>query len=173
MVLIFIGVAGSGKTTLGQAMAEATGWPFLDGDDFHPPANIKKMKSGQPLDDHDRAPWLLRLRQEIEKALEKKRPLLMACSALKLSYREVLQRDDKRVKFIYLNASRELIRQRLEARPDHFMPAGLVDSQFEALEVPAGEALALDASLPAEALLEQVYGAFLPDEPLPGRPQEA
>ncbi len=173
MVLIFIGVSASGKTTLGQAMADATGWTFLDGDDFHPPANMDKMQRGHPLDDHDRTPWLLRLRQEIEKALEKKRPLLMACSALKLSYREVLQRDDKRVKFIYLDASRELIRQRLEARTDHFMPPGLLDSQFEALEAPQGDILALDAALPTDTLLRQVYETFLPDQPLPDLREEA
>jgi len=140
MIVILMGVSGSGKSTLGKALSTYTNWPFHDGDDYHPEANIKKMEAGTPLNDADRVPWLLKLRELIETALEgEDGGMVLACSALKRSYREVLGRDDPRIQFIYLKGSKELIAERLSKREGHFMPEDLLQSQFDALEEPTEE----------------------------------
>jgi gluconokinase len=136
-----MGVSGAGKTTLGRALADELGWPFLDGDDFHPPQNVAKMAAGVALDDADRWPWLDLLNQQ----LRRHQTAVLACSALKESYRQRLTREVRQFRFIYLHGSFELIAARLAERRHRYMPAALLRSQFEALEPPA-QAIAIDAA---------------------------
>jgi gluconokinase len=136
MVIILMGVSGSGKTTIGRLLAQDLVWPFYDGDDFHPQANINKMRRGIPLTDDDRDAWLTVLRQWIDTLIDTRRSAVLACSALKQTYRDRLQRPE--VHFVYLKGDRALIRQRLLARQGHFMPADLLASQFATLEEPQG-----------------------------------
>ena len=155
-VYIVMGVSGSGKTAVGERLAERLGWRFLDADEFHPEANVEKMSRGEPLDDSDRAPWLTRLREIIGGHLEDDAPLILACSALKERYRERL-RVDRRVGFIYLEGDFELIRKRMNAREDHFMKTDMLKSQFEALEEPdPGDALRVDISQPLEEIVASI-----------------
>ena len=135
-VLIFMGVAGCGKTTVAKLFAEKTGAVFYEGDDFHPPENIAKMRGGIPLTDGDRAAWLLALRKIISDSLTKKVFTVLTCSALKAKYREQLQAGDARIQFVHLTAPREVIEARLKKRTSHFMPPTLLDSQFAILEPP-------------------------------------
>ncbi|MEM6805803.1 MAG: gluconokinase [Bacteroidota bacterium] len=132
-VLILMGVSGTGKTTIGQGLSDKLNWPYFEGDKFHPPSNVEKMRAGIPLNDEDRAPWLLAIRAAIEKRLSSGESAIFTCSALKASYREVLQRGDKRIKFIYLQGSYDLIMNRLNSRTHEYMPASLLKSQFETL----------------------------------------
>jgi gluconokinase len=154
MFIIITGVAGVGKTTVGQLLAQTLGWRFYEGDDFHSPANIEKMRHGEPLTDDDRRPWLAALRAVIASAAGKNENGIMACSALKRSYRRRL-RVSEDVTFVHLAAPPELIQQRLKHRQGHFMSPSLVESQFGALEIPQ-HALILDASLPPAALVQEV-----------------
>jgi gluconokinase len=137
LVLIFMGVAGSGKTTIGKLFAEKTGAAFYEGDDFHPAANIAKMRQGIALTDEDRAPWLRALREMIVRSLAKNELAAFACSALKAKYREQLQGGDGRVRFVFLTGPPGLIEKRLKNRAGHFMPATLLASQSASLEPPA------------------------------------
>ena len=125
-----MGVTGCGKTTVGAALAEALGIEFIDSDDLHPESNKKKMSSGTPLTDSDREPWL----QEVSKTLQSHESIVVACSALKKSYRSTILAGAPTTKFIHLSGSRELIFARLSERFHHFMPIGLLDSQFQTLE---------------------------------------
>lgn len=129
-----MGVSGSGKTTIGKKMAFKLKIPFYDGDDFHPEANIEKMKSGQPLNDDDREPWLISINQFAKSKLEET-SLIVACSALKAKYRTTLSIEIPTV-FVYLKGTAELIRSRMEKRKGHFMPSELLASQFKTLEEP-------------------------------------
>jgi gluconokinase len=137
VIIVVIGVSGSGKTTHGRALANALGWAFADADDFHPPANIAKMSEGRPLDDADRAPWLAALRAEIERHLATDRPLVLACSALRQAYRDALWADRPRMRLVFLDGPRELLASRLAERSGHYMPAALLDSQLATLERPS------------------------------------
>lgn len=148
--VVVMGVSGSGKSTVGLALAEKCGGMFLDADDFHPQANIDKMKRGEPLDDDDRAPWLARLATLLSESSEK--PIFLACSALKARYREILRAGRSDVHFVHLSGTPEVIRARLRGRPGHFMPESLIDSQFAALETPP-DALAVDIDQPVEAIV--------------------
>jgi carbohydrate kinase (thermoresistant glucokinase family) len=130
MKIVVMGVTGCGKTTVGAALAEALGIEFIDGDDLHPESNKKKMSSGTPLTDSDREPWL----QEVSKTLQSHESIVVACSALKKSYRSTILAGAPTTKFIHLSGSRELIFARLSERFHHFMPIGLLDSQFQTLE---------------------------------------
>jgi gluconokinase len=141
MILLVMGVAGVGKTTIGEPLARALGWRFLDADDYHPPENVAKMKAGIPLQDADRWPWLSRLNREL-KELEN---AVLACSALKGSYRQRLAQGIPDFTVIYLHASAALIRARLENRQHRYMPAALLDSQLATLEPPA-DAIAIDVA---------------------------
>lgn len=148
-VIIIIGVSGSGKTTIGRLLSEELAWKYYEGDDFHPPANIEKLKNGVPLDDADRKPWLESLRDLIRNCLEQGDSAVVACSALKQRYRDFLLVDE-RVILIYLKGDYELIRQRLSKRRGHFLNPNLLDSQFATLEKPK-TAMQVDVSLsPAE-----------------------
>lgn len=139
MMIILMGVTGSGKTTIGRLLARDLGWPFYDGDDFHPAANVEKMRSGIPLNDADRAGWLAALRALIQQKIEAGQPAILACSALKQKYREQLQQDhEHEISFVYLKGDYDLIEKRLQARRGHFMNPRLLASQFEALEEPQG-----------------------------------
>jgi carbohydrate kinase (thermoresistant glucokinase family) len=133
MIIILMGVSGCGKTSVGKQISVETDIPFIDGDDFHPPKNILKMKKRIPLDDQDRIPWLENLNYQIFHAGPK--GCIMACSALKQSYRDTLAKD-REVNFIYLKGSRELISKRIYDRTGHYMPPELLDSQFNDLEEP-------------------------------------
>lgn len=138
MVIVLMGVTGSGKTTIGRQLAAKLGWRFFDADDFHPSANIEKLTSGQPLTDSDRLPWLETLRTLVRESLERNENSVLACSALKQSYRDYLLLDE-RVKLIYLKGDRNLIQSRLDQRRGHYMDAALLDSQFDILEEPGPE----------------------------------
>ena len=150
-----MGVAGSGKTTVAKLFAEKTGAIFYEGDDFHPPENITKMRSGIPLTDEDRAAWLLALRKIISNALAKNVFSVLTCSALKAKYREQLQAGDARVQFVHLTGSREIIEARLKNRSGHFMPPTLLDSQFAILETPT-DALIFSCEKPPEEIVTEL-----------------
>ncbi|HEX8634152.1 MAG TPA: gluconokinase [Pyrinomonadaceae bacterium] len=144
--IVLMGVAGSGKTTIGRALAAQLGWKFYDADDFHPPANIARMERGLPLDDADRLPWLETLRALVRERLAGGESAVLACSALKAVYRAHLLLDE-RVKLVYLKGNFDLIQKRLAHRRGHFMPAAMLESQFAALEEPAREShLDIDAT---------------------------
>lgn len=150
MVIVLMGVSGSGKTTIGKALATDLGWPFVEADDFHPAANVEKMRSGTPLDDADRRPWLRMLRTRVEEACSRGEDIVLACSALKHDYREYLERHDPDcVHYVYLHGSEELIRLRLAERKGHFMDPALLESQFAALEPPKGAVQVNIAPAPA------------------------
>ncbi len=155
MVLIFMGVAGSGKTTVAKLFAEKTGATFYEGDDFHPPENIAKMRAGISLTDADRESWLQTLRKIIVRALAKNEFSMLTCSALKAKYREALAADDSRVRFVYLAGTPALIEQRLKNRSGHFMPPTLLASQFAILEPPV-DALTFDCEKPPEEIVAEL-----------------
>jgi gluconokinase len=138
MLILLMGVSGSGKTTIGRLLAQDLGWPFYDGDDFHSQANIDKMRQGIPLTDDDRDSWLTALRHQIDTLIADRQSAVLACSALKQAYRDRLGGDRPEVRFIYLKGDYALIRQRLQERQGHFMKADLLVSQFATLEEPKG-----------------------------------
>lgn len=136
-LIIIMGVSGSGKSTVGEKLSEKTGIPFFDGDDFHPQENIDKMASGQPLNDEDRLGWLKKLNQ-LAREQAAQNGAIIACSALKENYREILNKGlEDAVNWVVLQGSFELIRQRMQARRNHYFSASMLQSQFDALEVPA------------------------------------
>lgn len=157
MIVILMGVAGSGKTTIGQALAAATNWEFSDADWFHSSTAKEKMSRGEPLTDSDRQPWLQSLQQAIAQWLQVDKNVILACSALKVSYRQILCNDDPRVKLVYLQGNYELIEQRLRDRLGHFMKASLLPSQFDTLEAPTPtEAVYIDISQDLGAIVQQI-----------------
>jgi gluconokinase len=156
MVVVLMGVAGSGKTTIGRLLSKELGWKFYDADDFHSPANVEKMRSGIPLNDADRKPWLQTLNNLIRNSLERSESAVLACSALKESYRKFLLIDES-VRLIYLKGDYETVRKRLSERREHYMNPSLLDSQFETLEEPK-EGLHVDASLCPEEIVRAIKG---------------
>ncbi len=154
MVILLMGVTASGKTTVGRALATELGWRFADGDDYHSAANIAKMRAGIALTDEDRAPWLESLRKAILAWLAAGENVVLACSALKASYRDILLVSSD-VKLVYLRASKELIAARLASRRGHYMNPKLLDSQFETLEEPQN-GLTIDAGLPVNQILNRI-----------------
>ena len=136
MIVILMGVSGSGKTTIGQILSEKLGWPLLDADEFHSAASIEKMSCGIALQDADRWPWLERMNAALREREARAESVLLACSALKRVYRDRLANGLAQLRWVYLKGGFELIRQRLEARKGHYMKTGLLESQFAALEEP-------------------------------------
>jgi gluconokinase len=145
MITILIGVAGSGKTTVGRILAARFGCEFHDADDLHPPQNREKMHRGIALTDEDRLPWLHAVRNLVQRCLSERRCAVIACSALKQSYRDLLIVDAAKVKLVYLKGSEALIKQRLAHRAGHFFDQRLLQSQFDTLEEPA-DAIVVDIS---------------------------
>jgi carbohydrate kinase (thermoresistant glucokinase family) len=141
--IVVMGVSGSGKSTVGELLAERLGWPFGDADEFHPPANIEKMRSGVPLTDDDRWPWLEAIAAWIDEGRTSGKPRVVGCSALKRRYRDVLIGPRRDVRLVYLQGTKAVIAARMAARRDHFMPPALLDSQFAALEEPSSDENAL------------------------------
>jgi len=154
MIIILMGVTGSGKTTVGRLLAEDLGWTYADADDFHSELNIEKMKSGIPLNDADRKPWLESLSKLVRGCLVRSEDAVLACSALKESYREFLLLDEQ-VKLVYLKGDYQVIRERLAQRRGHYMDPTLLDSQIETLEEP-GEGLRIDASSEPHAIIKTI-----------------
>lgn len=135
-ILVVMGVSGSGKTTVAAMLAGALGVDFLEGDDLHPRANVEKMRSGTPLTDEDRWPWLEAIAARIDEWRAEGKAGVITCSALKRAYRDILIGDRPEVRLVYLRGSHELIHRRMAARHEHFMPLGLLESQFATLEEP-------------------------------------
>jgi gluconokinase len=158
--LIIMGVSGCGKSSIGAQLAQSIGGTFADADDFHPPANLEKMANGIPLTDTDRSPWLQTLRHQIVTHQTTSSPYILACSALKQHYRNILRGNDtpETVQFVYLKGSKILIRQRMEAR-EHFMPSTLLDSQFETLEEPT-DAIVVDIQLTPDEIIDRILDAL-------------
>src|SRR4051794_8430003 len=154
-----MGVAGSGKTTIGEKLAQRLGWPYEDGDRFHPKANVEKMSAGHPLTDDDRWPWLQAIADEIDLVCERGEHVVIGCSALKRAYRDVLVHGRDDVKIVYLEGSEALIAQRLKARKGHFMPPALLESQFDALQPPGADEHPVTVSI--DASVEAVVGDIL------------
>ncbi len=153
MVILLMGVSGAGKTTVGKLLAAEVDWHFVDADDYHPPANVEKMRNGIPLTDTDRAPWLEALRALIASLIAGGNNTVLACSALKQSYREALQVAPE-VQFVYLKGTPQLLRRRLHERLGHFMTERMLDSQLAALEEP-DDALIVDVDRsPAEIVAD-------------------
>lgn len=155
MIVIVMGVSGSGKTTVGTELAEALHWKFVDADDFHPPANVEKMQRGIALTDQDRRPWLSALRTQIAEWLEQDCSIVLACSVLKAWHRRELLVDPSRMRLVYLKGPYDLIERRLALRKGHFMRQDLLASQFDALEEPEG-ALVVDVALRPQDIVQQI-----------------
>ena len=155
MVLILMGPMGSGKTTIGKMLSAKLGWPFIDGDSFHPKKNVEKMRAGIPLSDEDRRLWLEKLRDMIQRWLKERQDTILACSALKQSYRDVLGVDQKTVRTVYLKGSYELLRERIEERQHPYMDKNLLRSQLDTLEEPE-EGLRVDIMEPPEAIVHTI-----------------
>ena len=155
MIVILMGVSGVGKTTVGELLAGRTGWVLYDADAFHPQSNIEKMRSGIPLTDDDRWPWLDRLNAVLREKEQRGDSAILACSALKQRYRDRLAQGLGDVRWVHLAGDFDLIKQRIEARKGHYMTAKLLESQFAALEPPA-DALVLDVALAPASLSESI-----------------
>ncbi len=162
MVIVIMGVCGTGKTTVGQAVADALGFSYAEGDSYHPVANVEKMRAGFPLNDEDRAPWLAAMATEIDAWLAADRGAVLACSALKRRYREQLIGTRSGVRLVYLHGDPALIRERMLARTDHYMPASLLDSQLDTLEPPQQDEhpIALDIAISPASLSAQITSAL-------------
>lgn len=168
-----MGVSGAGKTEVGRRLADALGAEFVEGDEYHPPENVEKMRAGIPLDDADRWPWLDRLSRAIEEWLSEGRDVVLACSALKQSYRDRLAAGRPDVHFVWLKGDEGLIRARLELRRGHYMPPALLPSQLAALEEPA-DAIVIDIAAPPDAIVTEIRKrlerfAKAPKQPGPDR----
>jgi gluconokinase len=165
MIAVLMGVSGCGKTTVGRLLCERLGWRFLDADDFHPPANVEKMRSGVPLNDEDRWPWLDRLNELLRDEQAAGENCVLACSALKQKYRDRLAAHVAGVRWVHLKGTQDLIAARLQARRGHYMPPTLLQSQFAALEPPA-EALVVDISPTPQEIAQRLAQALTTPQPL-------
>ena len=156
--LVVMGVSGSGKSTIADRLAARLGWRYEDGDKFHPPSNVAKMSAGHPLTDEDRWPWLRAIADEIDRVCEAGQRAVIACSALKRAYREILVHGRNDVRIVFLNGTQDLIAERLAARTGHFMPPGLLTSQFRTLEPPQLNERPITVSIdaPVEAIVDDI-----------------
>jgi len=156
--LVVMGVSGSGKSTIADHLAARLGWRYEDGDRFHPPSNVAKMSAGHPLTDEDRWPWLQAIADEIERACKAGQRVVIACSALKRAYRDILVHGRNDIRIVFLNGTHELIADRLAARKGHFMPPGLLASQFKTLEPPQPNERPVTVSIdaPVEAIVDDI-----------------
>ena len=157
--IVLMGVSGSGKSTVGKLLSARTGTSFFDGDDFHPEENVLKMASGRALDDQDRQSWLEALRDLLNDHTE---PIIVACSALKQSYRDILTSGNIKPRFVYLQGSRELLQERAHARSgqeDHFMPVTLLDSQLDTLEQPSPDSLTISIEQSPEQITNTILAS--------------
>jgi gluconokinase len=159
MVILLMGVAGAGKSTVGARLAHRLGWAFYDADDLHSRENIARMRSGQPLDDGARVPWLLAVRDLIMKASRERENAVVACSALKSSYRALILDGTRDVRLVHLSAPVEVLRERVAARRHHFMPSTLVDSQLATLEPPE-EGVTIDATPPVQEIVGTIISVL-------------
>jgi carbohydrate kinase (thermoresistant glucokinase family) len=161
-ILVVMGVSGSGKTTVARPLAAALGWAFEEGDDLHPAANVAKMHAGHPLDDEDRKPWLEAIGRWIDGQASKGEPGVITCSALKRAYRDQIRQGRPQVTLVFLEGSKALIAERLSHRHGHFMPAALLDSQFETLEQPGPDepVITVDISESVEAQVSDIRRAL-------------
>jgi gluconokinase len=159
MVVVLMGVSGAGKTEVGTRLAQALGGTFAEGDSYHPPANVAKMRSGVPLDDADRQPWLETLSREIGAWLDAGQTVVLACSALKQRYRDTLKAGRPCVRFVHLEGDPDLIHERLAGRRGHYMPASLLESQLAALEEPA-DAITVSIDAPPDAIVAEICTAL-------------
>jgi len=160
MVVILFGAAGSGKTTVGRLLSCELRWRFYDADDFHPVSNIEKMRKGIPLSDEDRRPWLEKIRELIKTCIAQRIDAVLACSALKESYRQYIQIDKEEVKFVFLKGEFSLIQERLTRRYRHFIDPSLLQSQLEILEEPKGDAIVVDITPSPKALVQTIRGSL-------------
>jgi len=153
-----MGVSGSGKSTIADALAKGLGWRYEDGDKFHPASNVAKMRAGHPLTDEDRRPWLQAIADEIDRSCKRGERVVIACSALKRAYRDILVHRRNDVRIVFLDGTEALIAGRLATRKGHFMPPGLLSSQFKTLEPPAVEERPLTVSIDAtvEAIVDDI-----------------
>ena len=155
MAIVLMGVSGCGKTRIGEALTQTMGWPFYDGDDYHPKANINKMSQGMPLNDDDRQPWLEELYKIIREHLDRGIDVIVSCSALKAKYRETLRGDLETVRFVHLAGRAEVIYERLQHRNGHFMKAEMLQSQFADLEIPQ-DALSVSIDQPVNKVVAEI-----------------
>ena len=162
--LLVMGVSGSGKSTIGEKLAERLGWTFEDGDRFHPAANVAKMSAGHPLTDEDRRPWLQAIADEIDRVCKAGEPAVIACSALKRAYRDILVHGRDDVRIVFLEGTQDLIAARLAARKGHFMPSGLLSSQFRTLEPPTADENPITVSIdaPVETVVDDIVRQVRP-----------
>ena len=156
--IILIGVSGCGKTSIGRLLAGHLGWAFIEGDEYHSTENIRKMASGIPLNDGDRHPWLKALHDHLAQCHKKNQPVVMACSALKERYRDVLRGNQPGIHFVYLEGDFDLIYARMQARA-HFMKMDMLQSQFDTLEKPE-DALVVDIRETPEIIISQIISAY-------------
>jgi gluconokinase len=163
--IVLMGVAGSGKTTIGEKLAERLGWPYEDADKYHPKANVEKMSAGRPLTDEDRWPWLQAIADEIDQVCKQQGQLVIGCSALKRAYRDILVHGRGDVRIVYLDGTQELIARRLKARKGHFMPPALLDSQFSTLQPPGPDEHPVTVSIeaPVETIVDDIMRKLGPD----------
>lgn len=161
-VVVVMGVSGVGKTTVGRRLADALGYGYAEGDAYHPPANVEKMRSGQPLDDGDRWPWLRAMADDIDRWLADGTGMVLACSALKRRYRDLLIGGRPGMRLVQLTGNETLIRQRIEARPDHYMPPALLSSQLATLEPPSADEdpIVVDVLAAPESCVETIRRAL-------------
>ncbi|QLE02510.1 gluconokinase [Galbibacter sp. BG1] len=159
--IIIMGVSGSGKTTIGKLLSERTNIQFRDGDNFHPPENIQKMAAGEPLDDNDRLGWLKTINSYCKQQVEEGKSCIIACSALKSSYRKILRKDiEKNIEFVYLMGDFQLIETRLSGRESHFMPISLLKSQFDTLQPPS-HAIVVDIADTPKEIVDEILVQLL------------
>ncbi len=156
--LVVMGVSGSGKSTIAEHLAARLGWRYVDGDLFHPPSNVAKMSAGHPLTDDDRWPWLRAIAAEIDNLLAASISSVVACSALKRAYRDILVHGRDDIRIVMLDGTKELVAKRLAARKGHFMPPGLLDSQFKTLEPPQPSERPVTVSIdaPVDGILDDI-----------------